>query len=74
MNEHDRPFLRWRGEALEVRQATSAGYSLCTSRGLFDASYPNSTTRRARVVQGGRLAPALMAGVSELYVFTVYDL
>lgn len=75
MNDHDRPFLRWRGDALEVRQATSDGYFLCPSGGLFDASYPpHSATRRARVVQGGRLAPALMAGVSELYIFTVYDL
>lgn len=72
--KHDRPFLNLRGDVLEVRQATEAGYIECPSGGLFDASYPNSTLRRARVVGGGKLAPALMAGASELYIFIVYDL
>lgn len=72
--KHDRPFLNLRGDVLEVRQATETGYIECPPGGLFDASYPNSTLRRARVVGGGKLAPALMAGASELYIFIVYDL
>ena len=71
--KHDRPFLNVRGNVLEVRQATEVGYIECPSGGLFDASYPNSKLRRARVV-GGKLSPALMTGVSELYIFIVYDL
>ena len=51
--KHDRPFLNLRGDVLEVRQATEKGYIECPSCGLFDASYPNSTLRRARVVGGG---------------------
>ena len=70
--KHDRPFLNVRGNVLEVRQATEVGYIECPPSGLFDASYPNSTLRRARVVGG--LSPALMAGASELYIFIVYDL
>lgn len=51
--KHDRPFLSLRVDVLEVRQAMEAGYIECPSGGLFDASYPNSTLRRARVVGGG---------------------
>ncbi len=71
------PFLTLadRGQlALLVRQATEAGYIECESGGVFDAAYPTSELRRARVKEGGRVASALMAGECSQCVFITYDL
>lgn len=46
-------------EKLKVPQATAQGYAECELGGIFDASYPNSTTRRGRVQDGGKISPAL---------------
>ena len=50
----ERPFLALaeRG-VLRVRQATVQGYIECRSPGVFDAAYPTSELRRARVKEGG---------------------
>lgn len=40
---------------LRVSQATAKGYIECCEGGSFDAAYPNSTLRRARVQLGGSL-------------------
>ena len=44
---------------LKVPQATAQGYAECELGGIFDASYINSTTRRGRVQDGGKISPAL---------------
>lgn len=59
---------------LEVKQATKEGSVKCKVGGCYDASYPNSTTRRGRVQGGGDVVPTLTAGNNEniRYVETVY--
>lgn len=47
---------------LKVPQATAQGYAECEVGGVFDGSYPNSTTRRGRVQDGGKISPALTSG------------
>lgn len=49
-------------EPLRIPQATKQGYIEIPPGSLFDASYPNSTTRRGRVQEGGQVSPTLMAG------------
>lgn len=48
-------------EPLRIRQATKQGYIEVEQGGGFDATYPESTTRRGRVQEGGHIAPTLMA-------------
>lgn len=48
-------------EPLRIRQATKQGYIEVEQGGFFDATYPDSTTRRGRVQEGGNIAPTLMA-------------
>ena len=48
-------------EPLRIRQATKQGYIEVEQGGVFDATYPESTTRRGRVQEGGNIAPTLMA-------------
>ena len=48
-------------EKLKVPQATAQGYAECEVGGVFDGSYPNSTTRRGRVQEGGKISPTLTA-------------
>ena len=54
---------------LRVRQATEQGWIECESKGVFDAAYPDSVYRRARVKERGRVASALMAGEPSQCVF-----
>lgn len=54
---------------LLVRQATVSGRILCRRGGLFDASYPNSPLRRARVQGVPGISSTIMAGASEVYLF-----
>lgn len=44
---------------LRVNQATKKGYIDCKVNGVFDAAYPNSTLRRARVQMGGMICGAI---------------
>ena len=73
-----RPFLAFETRGgqmwLLVRQATEAGYIACCSGGVFDAAYPSSELRRARVKENGKIASALMAGDVSQCVFIEYDI
>lgn len=41
---------------LRIRQATEKGYVDCPLWGVCDVSYPSSTIRRSRVVDGGLIS------------------
>lgn len=61
-------------EKLRIRQATSKGYIEVPVGGVFDWSYPTSSTRRGRVQGGGEICPTLTAGEPEIYYFEgVYE-
>lgn len=49
-------------EPLCIPQATKQGYIEVAPGSVFDASYPDSKTRRGRVQEGGQVSPTLMAG------------
>ena len=46
--------------AIKIPQATKQGYIEVKQGGVFDAAYPESTTRRGRVQEGGEVAPTLL--------------
>lgn len=46
-------------ETVKIKQATKQGYAECRLGGVADLSYPDSTTRRGRVQEGGQVSPAL---------------
>ena len=48
-------------EPLQIKQATKQGYIEIPPGSVFDASYPDSQTRRGRVQDGGQTSPTLMA-------------
>ena len=53
-------------EPLLIPQATKEGYAVVPEGGAKDASYPDSTTRRGRVQEGGTVSPTIMASQNEL--------
>lgn len=57
-----------------VKQATKEGAIKCKIGGCYDASYPDSTTRRGRVQNGGDVTPTITAqgGENINYVETQY--
>ena len=61
-------------ETIEIKQATKEGSIKCKVGGCYDASYPDSTTRRGRVQNDGDITPTLTASNSENinYVETEY--
>lgn len=53
---------------LKIRQATKTGYIEVEEMGVFDGKYPNSMTRRGRVIRGGRICPTIQCdGLILLY-------
>lgn len=44
---------------LMIPQATKQGYIEVEQGGVFDAAYPESTTRRGRVQEGGKVTPTI---------------
>lgn len=46
-------------KVLRIPQATKKGYEEVCQGGVFDGNYPNSTTRRGRVQEGGNICPTL---------------
>lgn len=48
-------------EKVAIKQATKLGYVECKIGGVADLSYPDSTTRRGRVQEGGDVCPTLTA-------------
>ena len=59
------PKLFFEKKYVEIAQATKKGAIKCKVGGCYDASYPNSTTRRGRVQEGGDVVPTLMTGSNE---------
>lgn len=53
-------------ETVKIKQATKGGSVECEVGGVFDASFPNSTTRRGRVQDRGNICPTIMAQNQEL--------
>ena len=54
---------------LIIPQATKEGYISLEPGGVYDGSYPNSTTRRGRVQEGGQVTPTLMTGGDNLNLY-----
>lgn len=54
-------------DTVRIRQATKKGYIEMEVGGVFDATYPNSKTRRGRVQEGGTICPAITASNMEIY-------
>jgi DNA (cytosine-5)-methyltransferase 1 len=61
-------------EAIEIKQATKEGTIKCKVGGCYDASFPDSSTRRGRVQNGGDVTPTITAEGSENinYIETEY--
>lgn len=53
-------------ETVRIKQATKDGYIKCEVGGCFDASYPDSETRRGRVQNNGNACPTLTAQNQEI--------
>ena len=60
---------------LEVKQNTKRGYIECEIGGVADLNYPDSKTRRGRVIQNGTVCPTLMTGsipnVLEKFIYEI---
>jgi DNA (cytosine-5)-methyltransferase 1 len=52
-----------------IPQATKEGFIPLAPGGVFDGSYPESTTRRGRVQEGGQVTPTLMTGGDNLNLY-----
>ena len=57
---------------LRIREATEKGYVEIEPGMVFDASYPDSGTRRGRLQGGGEICPTLMSGNAEIYLYEGY--
>lgn len=53
-------------ETVRIKQATKDGYIKCEVGGCFDASYPDSETRRGRVQNNGNVCQTLTAQNQEI--------
>ena len=57
-------------ETIKIKQNNKQGYAECKIGGVADLSYPDSTTRRGRVQEGGDVSPALivtdLAGIKRI--------
>lgn len=53
-------------ESVKIKQATKDGYVECRIGGVADLSYPESETRRGRVIDGGNVSPTLMASQNDI--------
>ena len=53
-------------ETVKIKQATKDGYVECRIGGVADLSYPESETRRGRVIDGGNVSPTLMASQNDI--------
>lgn len=55
-------------DVIRIPQATELGYAECPVGGVFDLAYPQSKTRRARVIRGGLISPAITCS-PEIYYY-----
>lgn len=53
--------------SLFIKQATKSGWIELNEGGVFDASFPGSSTRRGRVQEHGEVCPTLTAQNMEIY-------
>ena len=53
-------------ETVKIKQATKDGYVERRIGGVADLSYPESETRRGRVIDGGNVSPTLMASQNDI--------
>lgn len=53
---------------MKVKTATKKGYVEVREGDVFDIAFPESKTRRARVIDGGKTAPTLDTGCEVGYV------
>ena len=58
---------------LMIPQATEQGYIGCPVGGVFDYNYPNSKTRRARVIDDGKVVGTLARKSMEYYIIQPYE-
>ena len=78
MSNHHSNFVLENNEGMnktiEIKQATKGGTIKCKVGGCYDASFPDSTTRRGKVQQGGDITPTITAEGSENinYIETEY--
>ena len=61
--------MQFKDNKLRIKQATLKGYIDVPPGGIFDASYPNSQTRRGRVQQNGEISPTIMSNGEPLNTF-----
>ena len=54
-------------DTVRIKQATAKGYIEMEVGGVFDATYPNSKTRRGRVQEGGTICPTITSGSPQIY-------
>ena len=53
-------------ERIPIKQATKKGYIECEVGGVANLSYPNSKTRRGRVLSNGQISPTITATETEV--------
>lgn len=53
-------------EKVRIKQATKQGYIECEVGGVADLSFPDSKSRRGRVIENGQVSPTLMAGEQDI--------
>lgn len=56
-------------EYAKIRQATKKGYIELKNNGCVVLSFPNSTSRRGRVIKYGDIAPTITCATQEIYKF-----
>lgn len=47
---------------VEIKQATVKGYAECKVGGVLNVAFPDSETRRGRVIDNGNISPTLDTG------------
>lgn len=60
--------LSFANGSLWLKVNSSIGHIPVPNKALVDVSYPMSLHRRARMIGGGIIAPALMAGQGDLVI------
>ena len=67
LSNHHSNFVLEGAEMIKIKQATKEGFIEMEEGGVFDASYPESNTRRGRCQENGTVSPTLTAQNNELY-------
>lgn len=58
---------------VRIRQATKKGYIELSLPGIYDASYPNSKSRRGRVQGDGKICPSICTLGGHLHYVTCHE-